>query len=409
MRPHVLIIDDDAGLREALTVVLEEEFAVHTAATGEEGLALLQRLPIPVVILDLGLPGMPGLEVLSHIKALDPQSEILILTATHAGAVVVRAMQAGASDYLTKPFDVEALQTRVRTAFAQYRARQPALLAALAPPLGVGLVGQSPPMQQVLVLLHTVADTLTTVLLTGERGTGKALLARALHQASPRRDRPFVVLHCAAMPEELVTRTFVDPTRDASTDATPAFDGVLAQAHTGSLFLDEVNGLSPAAQDVLLRVLQEREGTRHGSLQSPPADVRLIAATTQDLRQMVRAGTFREDVFQRLNGMPITVPPLRERPTDIPLLVGHFLAQYNRELSRQVPGLTAAALAVLCAYAWPGNVRELKHVMRRLVMRGTQRVLEVGEVQALLQEPGGQGASRGHSQGGAGGGGVGMR
>jgi transcriptional regulator with PAS, ATPase and Fis domain len=167
--------------------------------------------------------------------------------------------------------------------------------------------------------------------------------------------------------------------------------------------------LSPAAQDVLLRVLQEREGTRHGSLQSPPADVRLIAATTQDLRQMVRAGTFREDVFQRLNGMPITVPPLRERPTDIPLLVGHFLAQYNRELSRQVPGLTAAALAVLCAYAWPGNVRELKHVMRRLVMRGTQRVLEVGEVQALLQEPGGQGASRGHSQGGAGGGGVGMR
>ncbi len=400
MRPHVLIIDDDASLREALTVVLEEEFAVHTAATGEEGLALLQRLPIPVVILDLGLPGLPGLEVLTHIKARAPQSEVLILTATYEAAVVVRAMQAGASDYLTKPCDIEALQTRVRTAFAQYCARQPALLAALALPLGVGLVGQRPPMQQVLVLLHTVADTLTTVLLTGERGTGKAFLAWALHQASPRRDRPFVAFHCAAMSEDLVPRT---PTRGASTDVTPAFESVLAQAHTGSLFLDEVNGLSPAAQGALLQVLQEREGTRHGSPQSPPADVRLIAATTQDLRHMVRDETFREDVFQRLNGMPITVPPLRERPTDIPLLVGHFLAHYNRELGRQVPGLTAAALAALCTYAWPGNVRELKHVMRRLVRRGTQRVLEVWEVQALLQEPGGQEASRRPSQGGAGG------
>src|SRR5262249_37604184 len=151
-----LVIDDDASFREALTVGLEEECAVHTAATGEEGMALLQRLPIPVIILDLGLPGMPGLEVLTHIRALDPQSEVLILTATHAEAVAARAMQAGASDSLTKPFEGEALQTRVQTAFAQYRARQPALLAALAPPLGVGLVGQSPPVQQVIVLLHTV-------------------------------------------------------------------------------------------------------------------------------------------------------------------------------------------------------------------------------------------------------------
>jgi two-component system, NtrC family, response regulator AtoC len=327
MRPHILVIDDDASLREALTVVLEEEFAVHTAATGEEGLALLQRLRIPVIILDLHLPGMPGLEVLTHLKALDPQIEVLILTATREAAMMDRAMRAGASDYLTKPFDIERLLTRVRTAFARYRARQPPLLALLVPPLGGGLVGQRPPMQQVLVLLHAVADTSTTV----------------------------------------------------------ASEGVLAQAHTGSLFLDEVSRLSPAAQAALLRMLQEREGMRLGSTQFPPVDVRLIAATTQDLRQMVRAGTFREDVFHHLDVMPLTVPPLHEHPTDIPLLVAHFLEKYNQGLGRQVPGLTAAALAALCASAWPGNVCELAHLMRRLVTRSAQRVLEVGEVHALLQ------------------------
>jgi two-component system, NtrC family, response regulator AtoC len=327
MRPHVLVIDDDAGLCEALTVVLEEEFAVHTAATGEEGLALLQHLRIPVIILDLDLPGMSGLEVLTHLKALDPQIEVLILTATREAAMMDRAMRAGASDYLTKPFDIERLLTRVRTAFARYRARQPPLLALLVPPLGSGLVGQRPPMQQVLVLLHAVADTSTTV----------------------------------------------------------ASEGVLAQAHTGSLFLDEVSRLSPAAQAALLRMLQEREGMRLGSTQFPPVDVRLIAATTQDLRQMVRAGTFREDVFHHLDVMPLTVPPLHEHPTDIPLLVAHFLEKYNQGLGRQVPGLTAAALAALCASAWPGNVCELAHLMRRLVTRSAQRVLEVGEVHALLQ------------------------
>lgn len=290
MRPHVLGVHDDVNLCESLTVALDEDFDVHTAATG-----------------------------------------------------------------------------------------------APAPPPVAGLVGRSPSIQQVIAHLHAVADTPATVLLIGESGTGKELFARALHQASPRRHRPFVAVNCAAIPEGCVTSTLFGHTRGAFTGATQSCKGVFARAHTGSLFLDEVSGLSLAAQGALLRVLQERQITRLGSTQAHPVDVRLIAATNQDLPQLVRAGTFREDVFHRLAVIPITIPPLRERSMDIPLLVAHFLAKYNQALGRQVPGLTSAALQALCHYAWPGNVRELENLMIRLVALGPPRRLEAVEVHTLLQ------------------------
>lgn len=393
MRAHmpipsrVLVIDDDEGVRVALTVALEDEFQVYTAATGAEGLALLHKDLIPVVLLDIRLPGMDGLEVLRQIKTLDPHIAVLMLTAWPEVPVVVAAMQGGAVDFLPKPWDVAVLRTRLCQAFAYVRQQRPAPLGtptqhrALAD--GV-VIGRSAAMRQLWHVLQRVADTTATVLLIGESGTGKEHLARALHQSSPRRTGPFVALDCAAIPDSLVDSVLFGHERGAFTGAERQHIGVFEQAHTGTLFLDEISNLSMTMQAALLRVLQERAVQRVGSEETRHVDVRLVAATHQDLRQLVSARLFRQDLFYRLYVIPLTVPPLRACRTDIPLLVTHFLAKYNTAYGRDIQGATVAALEVLRQYHWPGNVRELEHCLARLVVLSNQPLLDAAEVRAAL-------------------------
>jgi DNA-binding NtrC family response regulator len=388
-RSQVLVIDDDHSLWEALTVLLDDEWRVLTAATGAEGLALLQQEAIPVVLLDIRLPEMDGLTVLQRIKTCHSATEVLMLTVSHEVPAVVRAMQWGAADFLTKPFDGEVLRARLRVALAQYRGRQPAQL-----PLGVAtlmpgevVIGQSSAIRGIWHLLQQVADTTATVLLLGESGTGKEHLARALHASSPRRTRPFVAVNCATLPDTLATSLLLGHERGAFTGASRRHIGLVERAHTGTLFLDEIGSLSPSGQAALLRVLQERTFERIGSEATQHVDFRVVAATNQDLRQLVAAKRFREDLWYRLYVVPVEVPALRQRREDIALLAAHFLAQYTTAYHRTVLRFTTAALEALRQYPWPGNVRELEHCIARLVALSPGPLLEVEAVRAALRGP----------------------
>jgi DNA-binding NtrC family response regulator len=381
-KPRILIIEDEESLLEAYTVLLEEDYQVLTATTGEAGLAYLARRDIHLLLLDLRLPGMPGLEVLRQAKALDAHLPVIVITAVNEARTAVEALQLGATEYLVKPLDMAPT-----LALVQHTLTQQGWLAARArSAYGTGrlagglLVGSSPPMQHLATLLQQVADTEATVLIQGETGVGKELVARALHVLSPRRPRPFVVVNSAALDDTLVTSTLFGNERGAFTGAVTQHQGAFERAHTGTLFLDEVGSLSPAVQAALLRVLQERTVERVGSARPFPVDVRLVAATQQELAQLVAVGAFRADLFYRLHVVPLRVPPLRERRDDIPLLVAHFLSTYNRAYRRQIPGFTAEALAALVRYPWPGNVRELEHVIARLVALAAPHWLEVGDL-----------------------------
>jgi DNA-binding NtrC family response regulator len=364
-----LIIDDDRGLLEACTVLLEDAWDVHTVETGAAGLALLHQRDIAIILLDLRLPDGCGLEMLRQIKGLAPYTEVLILTAVSEVAVGVEAMRSGAADYIVKPFETTELQTALHQALRSRTARLPAALMSLPLPLltGTAFFGCSPALRQVVDLIRRVADTTATVFITGESGVGKELVARALHQQSQRAPRPFVAVNCAAIPESLAASTFLGHERGAFTGAVQMHRGFFEQAQTGTLCLDEVGSLSLVGQATLLRVLQEHTFQRVGGMQTLHADVRVIATANHDLGQRVDAGLFRQDLFYRLHVVPIAVPPLRERREDIPLLLQHFLHQYNQRYQRQVLGVTVAALTVLQQYHWPGNVRELEHLVARLV------------------------------------------
>jgi len=389
--PRVLVIDDDEGLCTALTVALEDEFTVEIASSGTEGLARLQEEPIPLVLLDIRMPGMPGLEVLRRIHALDPTIAVVMHTVRHEVAVVVRAMQDGAVDFLPKPCDVDVLCARLHQALRRAQRRYKAPPAVRRGPEGVmgeTVLGDSRAMRQLWDILRRAADTPATVLLSGETGTGKEYFARALHQMSPRHAGPFVARNCAALPSGLIESELFGHERGAFTGAEQRRLGAFELAHTGTLFLDEISGLPLAGQAALLRVLQERMVQRLGSERPPqPVDVRVVAATNQDLHQLVATRRFREDLFYRLYVIPLTVPPLRARRGDIPLFVEHFLAKYARAYNRSVQGVTVAALEVLCQYAWPGNVRELEHCLARLIALSDQPLLDVAAVRTALDLP----------------------
>jgi DNA-binding NtrC family response regulator len=381
--PRVLIIDDDPHLLEAYTVLLEDEFQVLTATTGEAGLACLHREAIDLLLLDLRLPAMDGLDVLQRVKMIDAQVPVIVITARDEARCAAAAFKLGAVDYLVKPVDIHTALPLLRQTLARPEApRSPLLTPAetTVPRLLEVLVGQSAPLRQLATALSRVAETDATVLLTGESGVGKELVARALHQQSPRRTRPFVALNCAAIPETLAGSLFFGHERGAFTGAQARHHGAFERAHWGTLLLDEVGSLRPEAQATLLRVLQERTFERIGGQQPLHVDVRVVASTNQDLAHLVEARLFREDLFYRLNVVPLRVPSLRERREDIPLLVRHFLAHYNQVFARHVPGLTLDALAVLGRYPWPGNVRELEHLIARLVATSRPRVLDVADL-----------------------------
>lgn len=371
VRPTVLVVDDEPGVRLSFRAVLEDEFEVIEAEEGKSALNLVQKRSVDLVLLDIRLPGeMDGIQVLERIRALDEQMEVILVTAVKTLRTAVEAIKLGAYDYITKPFEVEELLPLVRRAL-QKRALEKEvfyLKTELDRRQGFDdIVGKSRQMQSIYDLIQHVAQTTATVLISGESGTGKELIARAIHRQGPRHDRPFVPVNCVAIPENLMESELFGHEKGAFTSAFYRRIGKFELANTGTLFLDEVGGLRMDLQAKLLRVIQEREFERIGGTKAINTDVRIIAATNVNLKQAVQEKQFREDLYYRLNVIPIHLPPLRERREDISLLVEHFLRKYNREFSKEIRGLSKGAMAVLQEYDWPGNVRELENIIERSV------------------------------------------
>ncbi|HXG56482.1 MAG TPA: sigma-54 dependent transcriptional regulator [Vicinamibacterales bacterium] len=366
---HLLIVDDEAALREAIAERLTDHgFVVEQAGSGEDALERLAAFAFDVLITDLKLPGINGRQVLD--AAIERYPDLIAIVITGYGTVkdAVEAIKQGASDFITKPFQFDTLMHVLRSAMEQRRLRSEN--AYLRSQLEEryrfeGIVGRSRPMRELFQLLETVAATSSTVLITGETGTGKELAARAIHHNSPRRANRFVALNCSAIPETLLEAELFGHVRGAFTGAVANRQGRLEQAHRGTLLLDEVGTMSPALQAKLLRVLQEREFERVGDSHTVKIDVRVIAATHSDLAKMVGEGTFREDLFYRLNVIPVQLPPLRDRRDDIPLLVQHFLEKVAAAGERGPITMSQEAMRHLMAYHWPGNIRQLENAVER--------------------------------------------
>jgi DNA-binding NtrC family response regulator len=370
---RVLVVDDEPAMRKTLERILSGPgFTVSMAENGEEGLALLLSTTPDVALVDIRMPKLDGLELLTRAKERGSQTEIIMMTGHGTVEEAVAAVKAGAYHFLKKPFESnEAVAITVSQAAEHKRLslRTRRLEQRLEAQERFGeLLGTSPKMVAVYRLIEGVAATTSTVLITGESGTGKELVARAIHQTSGRAQKPFVPVNCAAIPKDLVESELFGHVRGAFTGAQTARTGLFESAHTGTIFLDEVGDLPLAAQVKLLRTLQEGEVKRVGSDETRIVDVRVLAATNVDLKSCIDAGTFRTDLYYRLNVIGVTLPPLRERADDVTLLAYHFLEKYARRLGREARPLGADTLAALLAYSWPGNVRELEHAMERAVV-----------------------------------------
>ena len=378
-RASLLIADDDPVARDLLAEVLRHEgYRVRAAAGGEECLRLAEAEPFDLALVDLRMPDLDGVRVLHRLATIQHGLPVLILTAFATIETAIEAIRAGAYDYLSKPFRMEEIRLVVRRTLEaqrltrenrQYRKELRERYAVH------NLVGQSPLMVELYKLVARVAELETTVLIYGETGTGKELVARAIHYASPRADRPFVVVDCAALPEALFESELFGHERGAFTGAFTARRGLLETAHGGTCFLDEIGELPAALQVKLLRVLQERAVRRVGGNEPLPVDVRVLAATNRDLRRAVGEGVFREDLFYRLNVVAIDVPPLRERMQDVPLLARHFVERYATGAGKPAVGLARETVARLQSHHWPGNVRELEHAIQRAVALASSGIL----------------------------------
>jgi two-component system response regulator AtoC len=389
---RVLVADDKENMRKLVLRILAEAggYAVDEAEDGARALALVATRPYDVVVTDIRMPGADGFELLGAVKARDPSVEVVMMTGYATVQDAVRAMKRGAFDYLEKPFDPDGAIAVVARAAEHKRLADAARLAVRPGEEESfhGLVGGSAAMREVYRLLEKAAAVDATVLLTGETGTGKELAARAIHYGSARRERRFVPVNCGALPAELVESELFGHARGAFTGAAAAKPGLFEEAREGTIFLDEVGELPLAAQVKLNRVLQEKEIRRVGDTQPIPVDVRVIAATHRDLREEVKEGRFREDLFYRLHVLTVTLPPLRERPDDVPLLAAHFLEKHARAARRTLRGFAPEALRRLAAHAFPGNVRELENVIERAVAVSGGETIGEGDLPAdLLAAP----------------------
>jgi DNA-binding NtrC family response regulator len=377
---YVLIVDDEAAIRESLETLLQiEGYEVESAESGEEGLARLGERSFDLVLLDLALPDRNGIDLLAEIGAHDPQLSVIMITAYGTVENAVKAMQAGAANFVQKPWDNEKLLADVRAAVARHRAEEEniQLKRALKQRYNFeNIVGKSEPMLKIFDLVAQVAPSRSTVLLQGESGTGKELIAKAIHLNSQRRDRSFVPVNTGSMPPDLLESTLFGHVKGAFTSAIASKKGLFEIADRGTLFLDEIGTMGMDTQSKILRVLQDRKFMHLGGVHELQVDVRIIAATNVDLKQHVREGKFREDLFYRLHVITIDLPPLRQRKEDIPLLVEFFLNKYSEENERPKRRITPEALRPLLAYSWPGNVRELENVIERAVVLSSG--LEIG-------------------------------
>jgi DNA-binding NtrC family response regulator len=368
----ILIIDDEAEIRESLLTLLElEGYAVDTAATGEEGLTRIGQNTYDLVLLDLALPDRDGMDLLAELRTHDAQFSVIMITAYGTVENAVKAMQAGAANFVQKPWDNEKLLADVRAAVARHRAEEENIQLKRAMKQRYNfenIVGKSEPMLKIFDLVAQVAPSRSTVLLQGESGTGKELIAKAIHLNSTRRDRPFVPVNTGSMPADLLESTLFGHVKGAFTSAIASKKGLFEIADKGTLFLDEIGTMGMDTQAKILRVLQDRKFMHLGGVHELQVDVRIIAATNVDLAQHVREGKFREDLFYRLNVITIELPPLRQRKQDVPLLVDFFLHRYSVENERPLRRITPEALRPLLTYSWPGNVRELENVMERAVV-----------------------------------------
>jgi two-component system response regulator PilR (NtrC family) len=368
---RILVVDDERSMRELLAIVLRREgYEVLLAENGRTAVATLEKEPVDILISDIKMPDMSGVDVLRTAKRIDPDILGIMITAFASTETAVEAMRLGACDYLSKPFDVDLLKMKVREKIENRQLKQENVL--LKRTLGLShqfsnIIGRSESMLEVFKMIQTVARTNSTILLTGESGTGKGLVAQAIHFHSLRRDKPMVSLNCGAMPENLLESELFGHMRGAFTGAESNKKGLLEVAEKGTIFLDEIGEMSAVMQVKLLRVLQERRFRRVGGLEELQADIRVIAATNQDLTKAVAEGRFREDLYYRINVIPIVLPPLRERREDIPLLAEHFLAKYAEQMEKAVTGIARPALDLLMHHDWPGNIRELENAIERAV------------------------------------------
>ncbi|MGP8247731.1 MAG: sigma-54-dependent transcriptional regulator [Bryobacteraceae bacterium] len=382
MKKRILVVEDEEKLRRVIQLQLASAgYEVDLAATAEDGIKIVDRADL--VLTDLKLPRMDGLEFLAKIRQQNAQAPVIMMTAFGSVETAVEAMKAGATDFLLKPFGFDHLQQVVSKALEvrALRDENRQLKAELGRRYEFdNIIGRSPNMQEIFATIERVAPTRATVLLAGESGVGKDLIARAIHFHSPRRDRPLVKINCSAIPENLMESELFGYEKGAFTGANTSKPGKFEQADTGTVFLDEIGDVPAAIQVKLLRILQEREFERLGSNTTRHIDVRVVAATNQDLRAALEQGTFREDLYYRLNVVPLNIPPLRDRKPDIPFLANHFIHKLAPDSGSRVESITEAGMEKLVAYHWPGNVRELENVIERGLVMCTGTALDAADI-----------------------------
>lgn len=381
---RILVVDDEGRNREFLRELLEVEgFDVETAKDGQEAIEILENMDFDLVLTDLKMPRADGLSVLEGLRRINPQTVAIVFTGYGSIDTAVKAVKLGAYDYITKPLKIEEIMLVIQRALEHRKLtlENEMLRRQLKRKYKFdNIIGDSESMEEVFRLVEKIANTDSTVLIYGESGTGKELIARAIHFNSDRRERPLIPVNCGAIPEELLESELFGHEQGAFTGATRTRIGRFELGNGGTIFLDEIGDMSPALQVKVLRVLQEHEFERVGGMKTIKVDIRVIAATNKDLEKNVAEGKFREDLFYRLNVIPIQLPPLRERRSDIPLLVNHFVEMYNEKNKHNISGVTPEAMDLLMNYDWPGNVRELENMIERIVILKGEGTTEPGDL-----------------------------
>jgi nitrogen regulation protein NR(I) len=367
----ILIVDDDKSIRYSLKRMLEEKYSILTAQNGEEALGRIHEKLPDLIIMDIKMPGRNGIDILKEIKSIDPKSLVIIMTAYGTTETAIEAMKYGAFDYILKPFPIPQMKGLVEKALALRKLMKEEVTYTPSPVPEGGeerIVGSSHKMQEIYKMIGQIAPSDVTVLLRGESGTGKELIARAIYHHSLRSNQPFLPVNCAAIPDTLLESELFGHEKGAFTGALSRHIGKLEQCQGGTIFLDEIGDMSLSTQAKLLRVLQEKSFERLGGMDTIKVDLRLIVATNKDLEEAISNGKFREDLYYRLNVVTLTIPPLRERKEDIPELFSYFLKKFNRELKKEIAGITPSAMEKIISYGWPGNVRQLENVLKRAMV-----------------------------------------
>ncbi|MEK6656478.1 MAG: sigma-54 dependent transcriptional regulator [Nitrospirota bacterium] len=386
----ILVVDDERSMRDFLSIMLKKAgYDVTTAVDGEEAVNVLHKDIFDLVITDLKMPKVDGLQVLKTVKELSPDTVVIVITAFASTETTVEAMKEGAYDYITKPFQNDEMKIRIKKALEKRRlSAENILLKKQLKDRAVfdNIIGKSEKIEKVFELVRKVSDSMSNILIYGESGTGKELIARAIHFNSRKKDKPFVTINCGALPEGLLESELFGHMKGSFTGAVFNKEGLFEVANGGTIFLDEVGETSPAIQVKLLRVLQDKEFKRVGGTKEIKVDVRIITATNRDLSKAVSEGKFREDLYYRLNVIPITLPPLRERTDDIPLLADHFLNKFNKALNKNVKGFSQTTMELFRNYEWRGNVRELENIIERAVALSNSEIITPEYLPDILRD-----------------------